>query len=99
MDASGAERGFLALAPHCVLKRLETPALYDIRADALYELDEEGLRFLACGPRNDPAGRKPELAAFVDFCVEEGLLLLGGAVPRRPGQPQLTPACAISWCT
>ena len=27
---------FLALAPHCALKRLETPSLYDIRADELY---------------------------------------------------------------
>ena len=50
MNASGGAGGYLTVAPHCALKRLETPALYDRRADELYELDEEALRFLASGP-------------------------------------------------
>lgn len=94
MDASGGAGDFLALAPHCALKRLETPALYDISADALYELDEEGLRFLAAGPRRDPSGQTPETAAFVDFCLAEGLLL-PAAAPRPvtvPECPPLTPS-------
>ena len=89
MSASGGEGAFLALAPHCVLKRLETPALYDIRADALYDLDEEGVRFLASGPRREVEGWSPETAAFVGFCLAEGLLVPAAApapvaLPERP---------------
>ena len=74
-DSGGGTGGCLSLASHCALKRLETPALYDIRADALYELDEEGLRFLASGPRREEAHGSPETAALVDFCIAEGLLV------------------------
>lgn len=76
MSTSGGRAGgFLSLAPHCALKRLEAPALYDIRADALYELDEEAVRFLASGPPRADAPRSPETAALVDFCFAEGLLV------------------------
>jgi len=85
---------WLALAPHAVLKRLETPALYDTRADELYELDEEGLRFLAGGPSRAAAGRSPETAAFVDYCLAEGLLVPAGAPTATavPDTPPLTPS-------
>jgi radical SAM protein with 4Fe4S-binding SPASM domain len=94
MSASGAAGDFLALAPHCALKRLETPALYDIRADALYDLDEEGLRFLAGGPRRDDPGQSDETAAFVDFCLAEGLLVPAAAAApvTVPPLPPLTPS-------
>jgi len=80
---------WLALAPHCALKRLEAPALYDIRADSLYELDEEAVSFLAAGSPRADALRSPETAAFVDFCLAEGLLVESPAaapiaVPREP---------------
>ncbi len=89
MSVSEGARAFLAVAPHCALKRLETPALYDIRADALYELDEEGVRFLAAGAPRGETLRSPETAAFVDFCLAEGLLVETPAaapivVPREP---------------
>jgi len=89
MSVSEGAGAFLAIAPHCALKRLETPALYDIRADALYELDEEAVRFLAAGPPRADALRSPETAAFVDFCLAEGLLVSTPAaapiiVPREP---------------
>jgi len=85
---------WLALAPHCTLRRLETPALYDTRADELYELDEEGLRFLASGPSRAAAGRSPETAAFVEFCIAEGLLVPAGApvVSAVPTEPPLIPS-------
>ncbi len=85
---------WLALAPHCALKRLETPALYDTRADELYELDEEGLRFLASGPSRAKADRSPETAAFVDFCLAERLLVPTGApvVTAVPTEPPLLPS-------
>lgn len=95
MSASGGRAGgFLSLAPHCALKRLEAPALYDIRADALYELDEEAVRFLAAGPPREDALRSPETAAFVDFCFAEGLLVetLEPAPVTLPPAPPLVPS-------
>ena len=94
MSVSGSARGFLTLAPHCSLKRLETPALYDIRADELYELDEEAARFLAAGPPRDDASQSPETAAFVDYCLAEGLLVeTPAATPVAfPDAPPLVPS-------
>jgi len=93
MTASPGAGAPLALAPHCFLKRLETPALYDARADALYELDEEGLRFLAAGPTRG-AVREPETAAFLDFCLAEGLLVPAAApaAVSVPAAPPLLPS-------
>lgn len=85
-DSAGGAGGFLALAPHCFLKRLETPALYDARADALYELDEEAVRFLAAAPALEDARRPAETAALVGFCRAEGLL-----VPARAARPVAVP--------
>lgn len=94
MTGSSAAGGPLALAPHCFLKRLETPALYDARADELYELDEEGLRFLAEGPTREAAAHNPETAAFVEFCLAEGLLVPAPAATAVavPDAPPLAPS-------
>lgn len=86
--------GYFALAPRCALKRLETPALYDCRGDALYELDEEGWRFLASGPSRQGARRSETAAALVDYCLAEGLLV-DAAAPAPvavPGEPPLLPS-------
>lgn len=93
MTGSAPARGPLALAPHCFLKRLETPALYDARADSLYELDEEGLRLLANGPTRE-AAHGPETAAFVEFCLAEGLLVPAAApsAVAVPDAPPLAPS-------
>jgi radical SAM protein with 4Fe4S-binding SPASM domain len=94
MSADGGAGAYLAVAPHCALKRLETPALYDIRADALFELDEEAVRFLAAGPPRADAQRSAETAAFVDFCIKEGLLIeTPAAAPVAvPDAPPLVPS-------
>jgi len=93
-DSSGGAGGHLALAPHVVLKRLETPALYDILADALYELDEEGFRFLAAGPTRGNPLRSAEAAAFVESCLAEGLLVASPTAVRVavPEAPPLLPS-------
>jgi radical SAM protein with 4Fe4S-binding SPASM domain len=92
--AAPGSGAWLALAPHCVLKRLETPALYDLRADELYELDEEAALFLAGGPAREDARRTPQTAAFVDFCLAEGLLVRSAAASpvTLPDAPPLTPS-------
>jgi len=94
MSTSSGAAPFLAIAPHCALKRLETPALYDIRADTLYELDEEALGFLAAAPPRVDALRSPETGAFVDFCLAEELLVeTPAAAPvALPREPPLSPS-------
>jgi len=76
--------GFLVPAPGCVLKRLETPYLYDIRSDQLYELDEEAFACLASSP---PVAALEEEGAkeLVRYCLDEGLM----QVANERGDPDL----------
>lgn len=66
--------GYLRLAEHASLRRLESPHVYDRLADELYEVDETGFAWLS---RCD--GTTPGLAAaadrdFVDYLLAESLL-------------------------
>jgi radical SAM protein with 4Fe4S-binding SPASM domain len=72
------------LAESVALKWLESPCLYDIREDELYELDEEGFAFLReC---TEPDGGDPQKAdpAFAEYCFSEGLLTRARINIRRP---------------
>ena len=71
------------LSRRAVLKWLETPSVYHIAKDELYELDDESFRFLKkCGTADGCASTN---SAFVDYCMEEGLLTSGNAsAGRRP---------------
>lgn len=64
------------------LKWLETPSVYQIARDELYELDEESFRFLAACATYDGCEKKH--SAFVDYCIEEGLLTEEPVLVRRP---------------
>lgn len=94
MTGSPGAGAVLALAPHCALKRLETPALYDIRADTLYELDEEAFGFLAARPSRETAARSPQTRELIDFCLAEGLVVAAAAAAARtpPVSPPLAPS-------
>lgn len=76
---------YLRLYPQVSLKRLESPCLYHCGSDELYELDETALTFLA---RCDGMRQGWELttdAAFVTYCLDEGLLeALPSPVPAPP---------------
>lgn len=75
---------YLRLHPQASLKRLEEPYLYHCGQDELYELDETALNFLT---RCDGSRRGGELtteAAFVTYCLDEGLL---EALPRPEAKP------------
>lgn len=64
----------LYLSEDCELKWLETPSVYNVRTDELYELDENGFEFLKlCSLPEGCDGRNAD-AGFVDYCVSEGLL-------------------------
>ncbi|HEY5998911.1 MAG TPA: radical SAM protein [bacterium] len=94
MAASAGPAAALALAPGCFLKRLETPALYDARTDTLYELDEEALRCLAAGVPPGSGAAGADAAAFLGFCVAEGLLVPAAAPApvSVPAAPPLVPS-------
>jgi radical SAM protein with 4Fe4S-binding SPASM domain len=67
---------FLALTPHCFLKHLESPAIYDVESDELYELSEEAFTFLQRLPArvvDESVDRD-----FLDFCLKEGILWFTG---------------------
>ena len=84
MNAEQWRQAYLRLCPQAALKCLETAFVYHIGRDELYEIDERARDFLS---RCDGTRRGAELtddAAFVAYCVEEGLLeLLPGPDPVR----------------
>jgi radical SAM protein with 4Fe4S-binding SPASM domain len=69
------------LSRRAVLKWLETPSVYHIAKDELYELDDESFRFLKKCATTD--GCAAASSAFVDYCMEEGLLTAEHASGRR----------------
>lgn len=83
------------LAPHCVLKRLEAPCLYDIRQDELYELDEQAFAYLIHAAEPSGAG-SPEDRAFLESCLEEGLLITSPLASVRPA-PRESPVPSLRY--
>lgn len=74
MSRIGWRDAYLRLSPGVALKNLETPYLYHIIQDELYELNDEGMGFLL---RCDGSARGRDLTGdekFVKFCLKEGLL-------------------------
>lgn len=70
------------LTRQSVLKWLERPSVYQIVKDELYELDNESFRFLReCAAEG---GCTTKDSAFIDYCVEEGLLTAEKVSVRRP---------------
>lgn len=75
----------LYLSAAFALKRLEAPAVYDIKGDELYELDEEAFRFLEkC---SFPEGCEEVSSAdrdFIEYCRAEGILSGYVVAAKRP---------------
>jgi radical SAM protein with 4Fe4S-binding SPASM domain len=67
---------YVALDPNCTLKHLETPYLYDIRDDELYELDQGGFEFLKkCDGTHLLSGLSVD-KDFLETCLKEQLLVI-----------------------
>ncbi len=86
---------YLALAGPAVLKRLETPHVYHLDRDDLYEVNDEAFSLLLEGDgRHRVVDLRPE-PLFLDFCLAEDLLALSDA-PRptkvRAGGQAPTPS-------
>ncbi len=73
-------RFFLSNA--CALKWLETPSVYHIGTDELYDLDEESFEFLkGCSSEH---GGCSDSRDFTDYCLGEGILLTERMPLMRP---------------
>ncbi len=70
------------LAQCAVLKWLETPSIYHIGNDELYELDRESFQFFQKCASTEGCSSKD--SAFIDYCIEEGLVTPEGVSPSRP---------------
>jgi radical SAM protein with 4Fe4S-binding SPASM domain len=70
------------LTDKAALKWLEIPSVYQIERDELYELDNDSFQFLqSCSSQE---GQESKGGAFVDYCMEEGLLTTEPVSARRP---------------
>jgi len=70
------------LTRRAVLKWLETPSIYQIAKDELYELDDESFRFLKNCASAEGCSSKD--GGFTDYCLDEGLLTTETANVQRP---------------
>src|SRR5512147_627444 len=70
------------LSRRAALKWLETPSIYQIAKDELYELDSDSFRFLKDCMTKDGCSSKD--GAFIDYCMDEGLITTQNAEVRRP---------------
>ena len=71
-----------SLARQASLKWLETPSVYQLAKDELYELDQDSFRFLSSC--SSEGGCESRDSAFVDYCLEEGLLTRESVIVARP---------------
>lgn len=62
----------LYLSARCALRLLESPSVYDVSSDELYEVDDEGFEFLR--KASEPDGNPSDETEFVSFCLNEGIL-------------------------
>jgi len=70
------------LAKECVLKWLETPSVYHIKNDDLYELDDLSFEFLRkC---SSDRGCSSEQVEFIDYCLNEGILTEDRILLKHP---------------
>ncbi len=70
------------LTRQTVLKWIETPSVYQLAKDELYELDNDSFRFLKDCAAEGGCSSKDN--ALIDYCVEEGLLTAEKVEIERP---------------
>jgi radical SAM protein with 4Fe4S-binding SPASM domain len=70
------------LSKRAVIKWLETPSVYQIAKDELHELDQDSFLFLQnCAGEDGCTSRD---GAFIDYCIDEGLLTTEHVQQHRP---------------
>ncbi|WP_333655704.1 radical SAM/SPASM domain-containing protein [Dissulfurispira sp.] len=66
-----------------VLKWLETPSVYDIKEDELYELDNAAFEFLKECAGSDGCGDERADNEFIDYCISERILTTEPVAVKR----------------
>jgi radical SAM protein with 4Fe4S-binding SPASM domain len=69
------------LSSEAILKWLETPCVYHIKNDELYELDMDSFEFLK---KCSESGCSSQDSNFIDFCLKEGILTKDRTSVRHP---------------
>jgi len=70
------------LSKSVVLKWLETPSVYNIRTDELYELDKDSFSFLKSCAKEGCTGS--DEGKFIEYCLKEGILTTEKISVKRP---------------
>ncbi len=70
------------LTRQTALKWLETPSVYQIARDEVHELDDDSFRFLTSCASDEGCDNRD--SAFIDYCLEEGLLTRENVALKRP---------------
>jgi radical SAM protein with 4Fe4S-binding SPASM domain len=70
------------LSADCALKHLETPSVYHIKKDELYEVDNEGFSLLTKCLGEE--GLEADKDDFISYCLEEGILTGENVKCERP---------------
>jgi radical SAM protein with 4Fe4S-binding SPASM domain len=91
------ENKFFTIAPHCYLKRLEEPCLYDIENDELYELSEEAYQFLLKCSQGEYVFPKKEGEEFIQYCLSENLIALSETPVKKGGIPFPSPIPSLRY--
>ncbi len=91
------EDKFFTLAPHCCLKRLELPYLYDIKNDDLYELGEEAYPFLLKCSQGERVSVRKEDEEFIQYCFSENLIALSETPVKRNEIPKPSPMPSLRY--
>ncbi len=73
---------YLTLSPHCSLRLLEKPCIYDRARDELYELDEHASAFVQSLPlpTSEPKVDQAD-TEFLTYCFDEGIFSLTTKYP------------------
>jgi radical SAM protein with 4Fe4S-binding SPASM domain len=88
---------FLTLAPHCSLKRLEEPSLYDIKRDELYELNQDAFEFLIrCSQGERPTVKKKD-EGFIQYCLSENLITVSETPIKQKVNLQPSPIPSLRY--
>ena len=88
---------FFTISPHCSLKRLEEPYLYDIEKDELYELSEEAYPFLLKCFRGESVSVKKGDEEFIQYCLSENLITLSETLCKRKDIPHASPIPSLRY--
>jgi len=72
------------LSPNVCLKWLETPSVYHLSTDELYELDESSFTFLKACSAADGCPPAEAEEASMHYCIDEGILVPDRVAIERP---------------